>query len=185
MRISSCCLTRTDSATTARAPPGPASRATVATRWRNRTARSRLAPIVTSWRNPRNAKEFGIRHAHVRLRGAAARAPPTSIQRVSCSCWHRLTRHRRRALTVLRSMDGFWRTTPAARLGAPSCRHHRLHARPRLRWSGPADPCRDHAANHSGGLPRSRESSRRLIRDKERRPAKLSIGTLGHYGLQV
>ena len=29
LKISSCCLTRTDSATTARAPPGPASRATV------------------------------------------------------------------------------------------------------------------------------------------------------------
>ena len=58
LRISSCCLTRTDSATTARAPPGPVSRATVANRWRNRTARSRMAPIVTSWRNPRNAKNF-------------------------------------------------------------------------------------------------------------------------------
>jgi hypothetical protein len=24
-----------------------------------------MAPIVTSWQNPRDAKEFGIRHAHV------------------------------------------------------------------------------------------------------------------------
>jgi hypothetical protein len=67
LRISSWCLTRTDSATTARAPPGPVSRATVANRWRNRTARSRMAPIVTSWRNPRNAKEFGIRHAQAQF----------------------------------------------------------------------------------------------------------------------
>ena len=36
-------LTSTDSATTERAPPGPARRATVASRFRNRTARSRTA----------------------------------------------------------------------------------------------------------------------------------------------
>jgi len=36
LRMSGCCLTRTDSATTERAPPGPASRATVASRCRNR-----------------------------------------------------------------------------------------------------------------------------------------------------
>jgi hypothetical protein len=48
---------------------GPASRATVASRWRNRTAGSRLGPIVTSWRNPKNANEFGIRHAHGRVGG--------------------------------------------------------------------------------------------------------------------
>ena len=42
-RISNWCLTKTDSATTARAPPGPASRATVARRWRNRTTKSRIA----------------------------------------------------------------------------------------------------------------------------------------------
>jgi hypothetical protein len=40
LRISSWCLTSTDSATTERAPPGPASRTTVASRCRNRTARS-------------------------------------------------------------------------------------------------------------------------------------------------
>ena len=44
LRISSWCLTSTDSATTERAPPGPASRATVARRWRKRTARSRTTP---------------------------------------------------------------------------------------------------------------------------------------------
>ena len=44
LRISSWCLTSTDSATTARAPPGPASRATVARRCRNRMARSRTTP---------------------------------------------------------------------------------------------------------------------------------------------
>jgi hypothetical protein len=43
LRISSCCLTSTDSATTARTPPGPASRATVAKRWRTRAAKSRIA----------------------------------------------------------------------------------------------------------------------------------------------
>src|SRR5712691_3377114 len=43
LRMSSCCLTSTDSATTDRAPPGPASRATVANRCRKRTARSRTA----------------------------------------------------------------------------------------------------------------------------------------------
>ena len=36
-----CCLTSTDSTTTDRAPPGPAKRATVASRCRPRTARSR------------------------------------------------------------------------------------------------------------------------------------------------
>src|SRR6267378_2297281 len=41
LRISSWCLTSTDSATTERAPPGPASRATVASRCKSRTARSR------------------------------------------------------------------------------------------------------------------------------------------------
>jgi hypothetical protein len=40
-RIRSCCLTRTDSATTERAPPGPASRAIVM-RWMKSTARSRM-----------------------------------------------------------------------------------------------------------------------------------------------
>jgi hypothetical protein len=43
LRIRSWCLTSTDSATTERAPPGPANRATVARRCRNRTARSRTA----------------------------------------------------------------------------------------------------------------------------------------------
>jgi hypothetical protein len=72
LKISSCCLTSRDSATTARAPPGPASRATVARRWRNRTTSSRMCTILTSWRSPRNAKEIGIRHAQpsrcIRLR---------------------------------------------------------------------------------------------------------------------
>src|SRR6267143_4841955 len=43
LRISSWCLTSTDSATTERAPPGPASRATVASRCRTSTTRSRTA----------------------------------------------------------------------------------------------------------------------------------------------
>ena len=43
LRTSSWCFTSTDSATTERAPPGPASRATVTNRCRNRTARSRTA----------------------------------------------------------------------------------------------------------------------------------------------
>jgi hypothetical protein len=47
-RISSWCLRSTDSATTERAPPGPASRATVARRCRTRTARSRTAATATA-----------------------------------------------------------------------------------------------------------------------------------------
>jgi hypothetical protein len=43
LRISSWCLTSPDSATTERAPPGPASRAGVASRCRRRMARSRTA----------------------------------------------------------------------------------------------------------------------------------------------
>src|SRR5713101_6731080 len=43
LRISSWCLTSTDSATTERAPPGPTSRATVARTCRRRTAKSRTA----------------------------------------------------------------------------------------------------------------------------------------------
>jgi hypothetical protein len=52
LRISSWCLTSTDSATTERAPPGPASRASVASRCRRRTARSRTARSY----QPRNIK---------------------------------------------------------------------------------------------------------------------------------
>src|SRR5258706_11718590 len=43
LRISSWCLASTDLATTERAPPGPASRATVVSRCKNRMARSRTA----------------------------------------------------------------------------------------------------------------------------------------------
>jgi hypothetical protein len=56
-------LTSTDSASTERAPPGPASRATVTSRCRKRTARSRtLNPSEIAIRAA-NAREFGIRHA--------------------------------------------------------------------------------------------------------------------------
>src|SRR5436309_3136101 len=61
LRISSWCLTSTDSATTERAPPGPASRATVTSRCRKRTARSRTAESYQDGR-AKNAHEFGIRH---------------------------------------------------------------------------------------------------------------------------
>src|SRR5947209_2790052 len=61
LRTSSWCLTSTDSATTERAPPGPASRATVTSRCRNRTARSRTAESYQD-RRAKNAHEFGIRH---------------------------------------------------------------------------------------------------------------------------
>ena len=54
-------MTSTDSATTERAPPGPASRATVTSRCRNRTARSRTAESYQDGR-AKNAHEFGIRH---------------------------------------------------------------------------------------------------------------------------
>ena len=63
LRTSSWCLTSTDSATTERAPPGPASRATVTSRCRNRTARSRTAESYQDGR-AKNAHEFGIRHGH-------------------------------------------------------------------------------------------------------------------------
>src|SRR5439155_27208999 len=58
LRISSWCLTRTDSATTERAPPGPANRATVASRCKKRTARSRTAPSYQDHDILKNAHEF-------------------------------------------------------------------------------------------------------------------------------
>src|SRR5437667_12205867 len=74
LRISSWCLTSTDSATTARAPPGPASRATVARRWRNRTARSRMSPAYQDREIQEMLMNFAIRQpqafrdAHAKLR---------------------------------------------------------------------------------------------------------------------
>src|SRR4051794_33031466 len=64
LRINNCCLTSTDSATTARAPPGPARRATVVSKWRNRTATSRTGASYQDGDTAPNAREFGIRHAH-------------------------------------------------------------------------------------------------------------------------
>lgn len=58
LRISSWCLTRTDSATTERAPPGPASRATVVNRCRYRTARSCTAGSYLDRDAGKNAPEF-------------------------------------------------------------------------------------------------------------------------------
>jgi len=43
LRIRSCCLTRTVSATTERMPPGPRNRARVAMTWMKRTTRSRIS----------------------------------------------------------------------------------------------------------------------------------------------
>jgi len=65
LRDSSCCLTSTDSATMERVPPGPASRATVASRWRKRTARSRrLNPSKIA--TPKKIhKSLAIRHGLV------------------------------------------------------------------------------------------------------------------------
>src|SRR5262245_29572398 len=57
-RIRSWCLTSTDSATTERAPPGPASRETVATRCRKRTARSRTAQSYKIAARARVSNEF-------------------------------------------------------------------------------------------------------------------------------
>src|SRR5262245_56303676 len=63
LRISIWCLRSTDSATTERAPPGPASRAIVVRRWRTRTARSRTAnPTKTATCG--NPHDFAIRHGH-------------------------------------------------------------------------------------------------------------------------
>jgi hypothetical protein len=58
LRIRTWCLRSTDSATTDRAPPGPASRATVASRCRNRTAKSRTAQSDQDRDFVRNAHEF-------------------------------------------------------------------------------------------------------------------------------
>src|SRR5947209_14395610 len=63
LRISSWCLRSTDSATTDRAPPGPASWATVASRCRNRTARSRTAQSYQDRDIVRTLTNFAIRHA--------------------------------------------------------------------------------------------------------------------------
>src|SRR2546425_2614423 len=63
LRISSWCLRSTDSAPTDRAPPGPASRATVASRCRNRTARSRTAQSYQDRDIVRTLTNFAIRHA--------------------------------------------------------------------------------------------------------------------------
>ena len=61
LRISSWCLTITDSATMARAPPAPASRATVVGRCRKRTARSRTRKILATLRNRKIAQ--GLRNS--------------------------------------------------------------------------------------------------------------------------
>ena len=56
------CLTSADSAITERAPPGPASRATVVSRWMKRTARSRTAQ--SSHRETREMlADLAMRHA--------------------------------------------------------------------------------------------------------------------------
>ena len=83
LRLSSWCLTSTDSATTERAPPGPASRATVASRCRNRTARSRTAGSYQYRDTGKNAREIwnspctGVRQRIVRrLFRASGRLQP-------------------------------------------------------------------------------------------------------------
>ena len=58
----------TDSATTARAPPGPASRATVASRCRNRTAGSRTARSYKVGKSSGNTHESAIRHAQANIK---------------------------------------------------------------------------------------------------------------------
>jgi hypothetical protein len=59
LRINSCCLTRTDSATTAH----PARTAPVATKWRSRTASSRRACPNNLGEIKEMLRDFGIRHA--------------------------------------------------------------------------------------------------------------------------
>src|SRR5262245_41746 len=74
-RISNCCLRSTDSATTGRAPPGPARRAIVVSRWRTRRAgHARDNPTKTASR--RISHDLAIRHGHARAgwsRSAARR----------------------------------------------------------------------------------------------------------------
>src|SRR4030095_1614639 len=61
-RIRSCCLTRTDSATTERAPPGPASRAIVVMRWMKSTARSRMTEHRNKIAKSKKCPKLTIRH---------------------------------------------------------------------------------------------------------------------------
>ena len=72
LRISSWCLTSTDSATTERAPPGPTSRASVASRWRKRIVRSRTGTIVARSQRPRSAHNLAIRQAQAEKEAVAA-----------------------------------------------------------------------------------------------------------------
>jgi hypothetical protein len=82
LRISSWCLTSTDSAITERAPPAPASRATVASRCRKRTARSRTAASRQDREILRNAHALAIRH-HTTAVMTAARSPSMSGDNVT------------------------------------------------------------------------------------------------------
>src|SRR4029077_3989022 len=54
LRIRSWCLTRTDSATTERVPPGPKSRAKVAMTWMKSMTRSRISESYQETPKPRN-----------------------------------------------------------------------------------------------------------------------------------
>jgi hypothetical protein len=92
-RTRSCCLTRTDSATTKRAPPGPASRAIVVMRWMKSTARTRMTEHRNRSRNPRHAPKLAIRHRHA-AEGSAAQNVSRGIRtllkhnrsRTLCAC---------------------------------------------------------------------------------------------------
>ena len=85
LRISSWCLTRTDSATTERAPPGPAKRAAVASRCRKRTARSRTPQSYQASPNPK-------KRPRICNSPRTASAAGVSVRRPCCECPGQLSR---------------------------------------------------------------------------------------------
>jgi hypothetical protein len=88
LSISSCCLTKTDSATTARAPPvgEPRDGSQQIEKQDGQVAND---PFVTSWRDPEKAEEIAIRHAQVRqlLDSCSGTSPVVVTSCVPVSQW--------------------------------------------------------------------------------------------------
>jgi hypothetical protein len=82
LTISSWCLMRTDSATTARRPPGRASRKTVTITWTSSTTRSRMGNL-NKRQNPANSAQFRIRQPQEKLGGQDVLPIPLSSLLVS------------------------------------------------------------------------------------------------------
>ena len=79
LRIRSCCLTRTDSATTERRPPGPRSRAREAMTWTKRMTRSRISYHNKTWNCLGLSHESAIRQGHVRRQCSIGRCARSCI----------------------------------------------------------------------------------------------------------